>query len=49
MAEEEHTMSELVREALRLYMDERDWRQRERHERLKARQAGQEEARRTRA
>ena len=26
MAEEDRTMSELVREALRLYMDDREWR-----------------------
>ena len=47
MKEEGRTMSELVREALRLYMDERELRRLERHEMLKARQAEQEDSRRT--
>ncbi len=32
--EEERTVSELLREAIRLYMEEREWRRRERMERL---------------
>ena len=45
--EEGRTVSELLREAIRLYMEEREWRRRERLERLKAGQAEQEQARRT--
>ena len=45
--EEDRTVSELLREAIRLYMEEREWRRRERLERLKASQAQQEETRRT--
>ena len=41
MKDEGRTMSELVREALRLYMDERELRRLERHEMLKARRAEQ--------
>ena len=37
MREEGRNMSELVREALRLYMEERDWRRRERIERMRSR------------
>ena len=37
-------MSDLIREALRLYMDEREWRQRERRQRAVARQEEQEQA-----
>ena len=33
--EEERTVSELLREAIRLYMEEREWRRRERLERLR--------------
>lgn len=40
--EEDRTASELLREAIRLYMEEREWRRRERTERLRSRQAGQE-------
>ena len=47
MKEEGRTMSELVRETLRLYMDERKLRRLERHEMLRARQAEREESRRT--
>ena len=36
--EEERTVSELLREAIRLYMEEREWRKRERLERLRSRQ-----------
>ena len=46
MRDEGRTMSELVREALRLYIDEREWRRLERHEMLKARKAEQEDSRR---
>ena len=35
--EEDRTVSELLREAIRLYMEEREWRRRERLERLKLR------------
>ncbi len=35
--EEERTVSELLREAIRLYMEEREWRRRERLERLSSR------------
>ena len=35
--EEERTVSELLREAIRLYMEEREWRRRERMERLRSR------------
>ena len=41
--EEERTVSELLREAIRLYMEEREWRRRERLERLRSRQNEQDE------
>ena len=34
---EDRTVSELLREAIRLYMEEREWRRRERLERLRSR------------
>ena len=40
MQEEGRTMSELLREALRQYMDERLWRSMERHGRRRAREQG---------
>ena len=40
--EEERTVSELLREAIRLYMEEREWRIEERTRR-RSRQAGQDE------
>ena len=40
--EESRDMSELVREALRLYMEERELRRQERLERLRSRQSTQE-------
>ena len=43
MREEGRTMSELLREALRLYMEEREWRRQERLERLRSRQVEREE------
>ena len=43
MREEGRNMSELVREALRLYMEERELRRQERLERLRSRQTTQEE------
>ena len=46
MQEEGRTMSELIREALRLYMDEREWLRRERRQRAKARQDEQGQANR---
>ena len=42
--EEDRTVSELLREAIRLYMEEREWRRRERLERLRSRRTGQSEA-----
>ena len=42
MQEEGRTMSELIREALRLYMDEREWLRRERRQRAEARRTDQE-------
>ena len=44
MQEERRTMSELIREALRLYMDEREWLRRERRQRAEARRSEQQEA-----
>ena len=41
--EEVRDMSELVREALRLYMEERELRRQERLERLRSRREGQDE------
>ena len=41
--EEGRDMSELVREALRLYMEDRELRRQERVERLRSRQASQDE------
>ena len=42
--EEDRTVSELLREAIRLYMEEREWRRRERLERLRhSRRTGQSE------
>ena len=45
MKDEDRTMSGLIRAALRLYMDEREWLQSERRERARSRQTEQEEAR----
>ena len=42
--EEGRDMSELVREALRLYIEERELRRQERLERLRSRQAGHQQA-----
>ena len=47
MKDENLSVSELLRQAIRLYMEEREWRTRERLERLRSRQAEQEETRRT--
>ena len=41
--EEGRDMSELVREALRLYMEERELRRQERLERLRSRRGGQDQ------
>ena len=46
MREEGRTMSELIREALRNYMEEREWLRTIRHERLKEREQEREDARR---
>ena len=40
--EEGRTVSEFLREAIRLYMDEREWLRRERRQRAEARQTDQE-------
>ena len=40
--EEGRTMSEFLREAIRLYMEEREWLRQERRERAKARRNDQE-------
>ena len=40
--EEERTVSELLREAIRLYMEEREWRIKERMERRRSRQNEQQ-------
>ena len=42
--EEGRDMSELVREALRLYMEDRELRREQRLERLRSRRGGQEES-----
>ncbi len=39
--EDERTVSELLREAIRLYMEEREWRIEERKQRRRSRQAEQ--------
>ena len=44
MREEGGTMSELIREALGNYMEERQWLRTVRYERLRARQAQQEDS-----
>ena len=41
--EEGRTVSELLREAIRLYMEEREWRRRERLERLRSRTSTEQE------
>ncbi len=43
MQEEDRTMSELIREALRLYMDEREWLRQERRQRAETRRNEQQE------
>ena len=40
--EESRTVSEFLREAIRLYMDEREWLRRERRERAEARRVEQQ-------
>ena len=40
--DEDRTVSELLREAIRLYMEEREWRIRERMQRRRSRQTKQE-------
>ena len=44
--EEGRTVSELLREAFRLYLEEREWRTQERMQRRRSRRAEQEETRR---
>ena len=47
MRKEGRTMSELIREALRNHMEEREWLRTIRYERLRAHHAEQEDSRRT--
>ena len=44
--EEDRTVSELLREAFRLYLEEREWRRQERMQRRRSRRTEQEETRR---
>ena len=44
--EEGRTVSELLREACRLYLEEREWRRQERMQRRRSRRTEQEETRR---
>ena len=46
MKEDDLSVSELLRQAIRLFMEEREWRRRERLEWLRSRQNEQEETRR---
>ena len=46
--EEGRTVSELLREAFRLYLEEREWRRQERMQMRRSRQTQQEETRRNR-
>ena len=46
MKEDDLSVSELLRQAIRLFMEEREWRRRERLERLRSRQNEQEDMRR---
>ena len=46
MKEDDLSVSELLRQAIRLFMEEREWRRRERLEWLRSRQKEQEEIRR---
>ena len=46
MKEDDLSVSELLRQAIRVFMEERDWRRRERLERLRSRRNEQEETRR---
>ena len=43
MKEEGPTVSELLRDAIRLYMEEKEWRRRERLERLRSRETAKNE------
>ena len=45
--EEGRTVSELLREAFRLYLEEKEWRRQERMQMRRSRQTEQEETRRT--
>ena len=44
ITEEDRTMSEFLREAIRLYMDEQEWLRRERRQRAEIRRAKQQKA-----
>ena len=43
MKEDDLSVSELLRQAIRIFMEEREWRRRERLERLRSRRTGQSE------
>ena len=43
MKEDDLSVSELLRQAIRLFMEEREWRRRERLERLRSRQTTEQE------
>ena len=45
MKEDDLSVSELLRQGIRLFMEEREWRRRERLERLRSRQNEQEDSR----
>ena len=44
MREDDLSVSELLRQGIRLFMEEREWRRRERLERLRSQQTGHEQA-----
>ena len=43
MKEDDLSVSELLRQGIRLFMEEREWRRRERLERLRSRQTGHDQ------
>ena len=47
MKEDDLSVSELLRQAIRIFMEEREWRRRERLERLRSRRTGQSETQAT--
>ena len=46
MKEDDLSVSELLRQGIRLFMEEREWRRRERLERLRSRQTGHDQTER---